>query len=72
MLSLLLNAVLLWAAVATEPLRELLGTQALSMGQLGVCLLMAAGAPIALDVSKALVRRRPVDISSPDAPSQSS
>ncbi|MBK5307145.1 MAG: cation-transporting P-type ATPase [Frankiaceae bacterium] len=58
MLSLVLNAGLLWAAVAWEPLRELLGTRALSVGELGTCLVAAAFAPLVLDLSKAVGRRQ--------------
>jgi Ca2+-transporting ATPase len=57
LLSLGLNAVLLWAAVAWQPLRELLGTRALSLGELGACLVVAAVAPLVLDLSKLMGRR---------------
>jgi Ca2+-transporting ATPase len=62
--SLVLNAGLVWAAVAWQPLRDLLGTRALTVGELGGSLAAAAVAPLLLDLSKLLgspsdIARRP-------------
>lgn len=58
MLSLGVNAFLLWLAVSWAPLSNLLDTQALTALELAICLAAAIPAPVGVEAAKAWARKR--------------
>ena len=62
LMALVLNAGLLWLAVAWSPLSELLHTERLGLAETAVCLLVGLTAPLVMEIAKFARRRSPTGL----------